>query len=281
MSSRAVLVTGAAGFIGSALVDGFAAAGWRAIGAGRVRPQSFTAEWRPYDLRWPALPDALFEGVDAIVHGAYAKGEYAVNVEAGSLLLAAARAHGIERVVFLSSLAAHEGALSVYGRQKLELQRRFAAAGALVVRPGLVLGDGSIFRTTCEYLRAHRFVPLIGGGEQPLQTVFVGDLVAAIVAAVGAGVKGIFTVAERDPVTYREFYREVGARLHVRPAFVPVPFAVADLAIRGAQALHVALPVDRENLLGLRAMAVDRVARLDPPSGPVPDYRGNIRLAIP
>ncbi len=277
---RGVLVTGGGGFIGSALLRGFDARGRRAIGCGPRRPAANRFEWRAYDLGWRQLPDQLFEGIGVLVHAAYAKRDYDRNV-AGTLLLCdrAARC-GVRRIVFLSSLAAHPDALSSYGKQKYELEKRLGALGVLVVRPGLVLGDGGLFGAMRAYLRGHRIVPLIDGGRQPLQTVYVEDLVDAICDAAGRDTTGTYTVAEEDPVAYREFYAALADRMRVRARFVAIPFWAADLAVRAAGAMRVALPVDRDNLLGLRAMRADHGPHLDPPGRRVGDYRDNLARAF-
>ena len=276
---RGVLVTGGAGFIGRELLRGFAARGWRAIGCGRRAAPSGDGAWRWYDLTSPSLPDALFDGVDVLVHAAYAKEDYGANVTGSRLLLERASCHGVGHVVFLSSLAAHPRALSQYGKQKYELERAFDAHGALVIRPGLVIGGGGTFGAISAYLRTHRFVPLVDGGSQPLQTVFVDDLVDALCSATQRGDRGIYTVAERVPVPYRTFYDELARRMRTRIAYLSLPFWVADLAVRTAGRMGVTLPIDRDNLLGLRAMQSDVGRRLDPSDRPVGDYRENLARA--
>jgi nucleoside-diphosphate-sugar epimerase len=277
-----ILVTGAGGFIGSALMRAFSAKGWRTIGASRTRPPT-EAEWRPYDLAWTSLPPEFLEGVDAIVHAAMVKQSadsqsYEVNVAAGKLLLAQAQNRGVTRVAFLSSLAGHDGALSQYGKHKYVLERHFAERGALALRPGLVLGDGGLFASMRDYLRDHRNVPLIGGGGQPLQTIHVDDLTETVTIAIDRDLRGTYTAAETEPVTYRRFYEELCARMGVKPRFVPVPFWAARAAIATGERLRLALPVDRDNLLGLQAMRPDHGPRV---TGAVTrDYRANIEKAL-
>ncbi len=273
---KTVLITGASGFIGSALVRAFSAKGWRVVGAGRTQPPKLPdgVEWRTYDLAWTSLPDDFLEGVDAIVHGAMMKQSaddrsFDINVAAGKMLLDRAHQRDITRVAFLSSLAAHEGALSQYGKQKYVLERHFDQRGALVVRPGLVLGNGGLFASMRDYLRSHRYVPLFGGGKQPLQTIYIDDLTAIVAEAVDRDLRGTFTAAEDEPVSYRLFYEELGSRIHARVFFVTLPFWVADAMIAAARLVHVALPIDRDNLLGLRAMQIDGGRRI----APVTNYR--------
>lgn len=284
---RSLLVTGANGFIGSAFAAHAAANGWRVVGAGRRRPAELpeTMAWRAYDLTWPSLPPDLLDGIDAIVHAANARhgvsrDDFAINVKGSTLLSDAARDRGVERFAFLSSLAAHEDALSEYGKQKYAIQQLVEERGGLVIRPGLVLGSGGAFGAACEYLRGHRFVPLFAGGAQPLQTIYVGDLVEAIRLALEGGVRGTFTAAEAEPVRYRTFYETLCERLGTHVVFVPVPFFAAEMAIGAAAALRVPLPIDRDSLLGLRAMRADNGPRLPVAGLSQRGFKENIDLAL-
>jgi nucleoside-diphosphate-sugar epimerase len=227
----------------------------------------------------------LFTDVDAIVHCAFIRrpernDSEDVNVRGSILLAESARERGVEQFVFLSSLAAHSGALSRYGKEKFALERRFESDGSLVIRPGLVLGAGGIFGAMTAYLRTHRFVPLVDGGQQPLQTVHVDDLVAAIDRGLESRLTGTFTVAESSHVPYVAFYRELSAALGSQTAFVRVPSIVLVAGIKTALLLRIPIPIDLDNVLGLKAMHEDSGRRLSDPLHPIRDYKRNIEKAI-
>ena len=268
---QTLVLTGATGFIGSALLERFLERGWTVVALSRTSPANPHAgvRWEPYDLRGE-VPRGVFEGASAFVHAAYVDardGPSDVNVTAGQKLANAAHAAGVPCCVFLSSLAAGPEALSAYGMQKFAVERFFSAAGDAVVRPGLVLGNGGLFARMRDHLRKSPVVPLIGGGNQPMQTVHIGDLTEGVLKIVELGLPGTFTIAQPEPVAYGRFYRDLGAALGVTVRFIPVPFWLACAAVSVAGRLHLRLPIGRDNLLGLKAMqrrgsAAD-LARLD------------------
>jgi dTDP-L-rhamnose 4-epimerase len=123
-----VLVTGAAGFIGSHIAEIMQAAGHDVRGLDSLspavhngRPGHVTGDLVVGDVRDPATVDAALAGVDAVCHQAAMVGlgvdlsdlpVYAdVNVTGTAVLLEAMGRHGIPRLVFASSMVVYgEGA---------------------------------------------------------------------------------------------------------------------------------------------------------------------------
>ena len=132
----------------------------------------------------------------------------------------------------------------------------------LVVRPGTILakGGGGIFGLMRDLMQKLHVVPLFGGGEQPLQTVYVDDVCEAIARAIERGVTGAINVAEPAPLSFREVLRMTAARAGVRCVFVPLPFGPMLAAVRTMERLGLPTPLKSESLLGmkgLRAVPVD------------------------
>jgi NADH dehydrogenase len=272
-----VVVTGAAGFLGGHLCRAFLARGF-AVRALVRRPEAASLP-EGVEVARLALPDAIDDeslvGVDAVVHAAWdvrdtdaARAER-TNVEGTRRLLLAARAAGVPRFVFVSSVAASPDAPNAYGRTKAAAEELLDPTRDCVVRPGTVLarGGGGIFGLMRDLMRTVHVVPLFGGGRQPLQTVHVDDVCEAVVRVVERRVTGAVNVAEPDPLPFREVLRRTAARMGVRCAFVPLPLAPVLAVVRAAERLGLPTPLRSESLLGmagLRAVPVaDDLRRLD------------------
>lgn len=167
-----VLVTGAAGFLGGAIVARLRADGMRVRAFVRPGRAADADERVEGDLRDRAALDRAVAGVDSVVHagarvattGPWEEFE-ATNVGATTAIIAAATAAGVRRIVHVSSLSVYavpaDGAVitedsayddgggerGFYARSKLladQAAMAAIAAGApvTVVRPGLLYGPG-------------------------------------------------------------------------------------------------------------------------------------------
>lgn len=255
---KTLLLTGATGFIGSFLANHFAAKGWNVIALIRTVPQKTVEGVRfiQHDLE-TASSFELPESADLFVHAGYIKQEkgkdaFALNLRAAEVLLNATTT--VPNRIFLSSLSADENALSVYGRQKAAIEKRFLENNGTVIRAGLVIGDGGLFASMRTYLEKRKLIPLFGKGNQPVQSVFVSELATAIEKIAETNSKGRFVVATDRPVPYREFYKRLCAHLEVRPRFLRIPFWLAGMLISVAGFFGIKLPVTKDNLLGLKQM---------------------------
>jgi nucleoside-diphosphate-sugar epimerase len=245
-SALRVLVTGASGFVGAALVPALAGRGH---------------EVRVY-ARGEALPGAL-AGCDAVVHlanlahgGHGREALWRVNVEGTRALAEAAAAQGVRRLVYFSSVkaaAAQDGAPEDdYGASKRAAEHvldGFAALGRLepvVVRPPLVYGPGVKANFLALLGAIARGIPLpFAGLENRRSLVFVGNLCDAVGSFLEAPeVPGVpCTVSDGEPVAVADLCRRIGAALGRPARLFRVPRGML-AHVPGLRALTQSLEVD-------------------------------------
>lgn len=194
-----ILVTGATGFIGRALVRHFSEAGQEV----RVllRPSASSPRLPkgvPVEVAVASLNDArgvraALRGVRQAVHLASAAGYgrrgdlQATDVEGTRILADAAKDAGLERLLFLSHVGANRASAFPVHKAKGIAEEAIRKSGTpyTIVRSTVVFGAEDRF--TNELTAALRafplFFPLPGGGLTLLQPLWVEDLVTALLWA--------------------------------------------------------------------------------------------------
>jgi len=255
-------VTGGAGFIGSHVVDALVARGDEVhvvdnFATGRRENLNEAATLYELDIREPLA--GLFEEIqpELVVHLA-AQADVGTSVErplfdaevnvVGTLnVLEAARPHGAQ-LVFSSTGGAIYGEceraareederrpLSPYGTAKLAAEEYLATWNRLhgtrhvALRFANVYGprqlaklEGGVVAIFTDRLRAGEGVTIFGDGEQTRDYVYVGDVVAAVLAAVGRD-GGVFNVGTGTETSVNELFDGVRrvAGVESKPTHAP------------------------------------------------------------
>lgn len=238
-----VVVTGASGFIGTALIPRLVAAGHlprlimrRPPGAAPAPPVEVIAG----DLTSPATLRAAVAGADAVVHlgAATSAGRldpalaYRVNVGGATALIEACRAAGCRRVVVLSTQHVYLPRCGTYGRTKRIADALFAGSGldVTILRPSLVYGPGSrgVFVKLAGLVRRLPVIPVVGPGTWHLRPLYLDDLVALIVETLARpDVSGrTYDVGGAERITYNDFLAAICAALGRRCRRVHIPLAL-------------------------------------------------------
>lgn len=254
-----IAITGANGFIGGRLADYFLALGHEVLLLQRMQPEHIPAgaSYAAYDLNTPQDLPSL-KNVDALIHTAYmpfssSNGATEKNLK-GTLALYNLCIDQKIYFVFLSSMSAHQNALSEYGKHKFVLQQRLDHSKCLILRLGLVIGSKGLFSRLSKSLSKSPFMFLAGGGLQPIQPVYIDDVVEVIAESLSIKRTGIYTLAEARVYTMKELFLAIAEKAGKKPIFIDVPYWIIGAGISMVELLHLHFPVSKENLLGLKQL---------------------------
>ena len=273
-----VLVTGASGKLGRAVVKRLLHEGQRVRMFQRRAPGTVAANCEVVvgDLGDPEAVDRAVRGARVVIHaGAAVKGgvleHETATIKGTQHVLDACERHGVERLVYISSMsvvdwagsslgdpvtentplephAEHRGA---YTRCKLEAEKLVsarAAAGALhavILRPGQIFGHDFPLVTGAVARRVGGRWLVLGDGELPLPLVYIDDLVDAIVLAKDSSLSNgeVLQLVDTDSMTQNEVLSALGNEASVIRVGRPLVFLAGRLSEPVFRALNRPSPV--------------------------------------
>jgi uncharacterized protein YbjT (DUF2867 family) len=217
-----VLVTGAYGLIGSAVLARLHRDGHELVGTGRhvdtAQRQFPYARWVAADFRDLQSRQAwtkILSGIDAVVNcaGAFQQSLRddlaAVHITAPLALFAACQDLGIKRVVQVSAMGAGEQGASAFSKTKGHADARLAASALpwIILRPGVVLAPGVYGATAM--LRGLAGLPWrtpLIASDREVRIIGVEDVADTVAWALGPGlpVRGTFELLHPRSYTLRQ-----------------------------------------------------------------------------
>lgn len=275
--TKTIAVTGATGFVGSTLLNAAAVEGVsvRAL-TRRPQPDRPGVTWIEGALDQPESLSRLVEGSDAVIHvagvvnAATHEGFELGNIRGTGAILAAAKAVGVKRIVHVSSLAAREPQLSVYGWSKAGAEDAVRTSGLdwTMVRPPAIYGPGDMEMLDIFKMAKTGIILMPPAGH--LSIIHAGDLAQLLLAltAANAPVGQIYEVddGQTGGWTHIDFAKAVADAVSRRALVLSTPRPVLkvgsaiDRLLRGDKAK---LTADRVNYFCHPDWRVDPPARPD------------------
>jgi uncharacterized protein (TIGR01777 family) len=262
-----VLVTGASGFIGSALCDALLARGDTVVGLSRdpqrARGTNPSVVWHAWEPTLERPPAAAFEGVDGAINLEGEKINQRWTDDAKRRIMESRRTGTRNLIAAIAGLErkpralVNQSAIGFYGDRgeamvdesaepgegyDAEVVREWEAAAReaeavgvrlVVVRTGHVLDPrGGLLGELLTPFKLGVGGP-IAGGRQYMSWIHIDDEVGILLWALdNEKVSGTINSTAPNPVTNRKFSQAIGRALG-RPAVMPVPGFILDLKFGG------------------------------------------------
>jgi NADH dehydrogenase len=248
------------------------------------------------NVRYPESVLAACEDADAVInlvgllHEGGRQSFDAVHVFGARAAAQAAAESGASRLIHVSAIGAASDAAAEYARTKAagEAEVRQAFGAATILRPSVIFGpEDRFFNLFASLARFSPVLPLIGGGETRFQPVFVGDVAAAVVAALDdpSSQSATFELGGPEIVSFRQVLEFILNAIERQRLLVPVPFGFVRLKALFLQMLpNPLLTVDQVRMLEVDNIVADGARTLSDLGiaaqaieGIVPDYLERFR----
>jgi len=243
MAGRRVLVTGATGFVGRALVPALRSAGYDVVAASR-RPVKTAdgglgVEWRQCDLLRPESLAAAFAGVKVVFYLVHSMG--GGRADYGDLERRSARAFadaaakaGLDRIVYLGG-PAPLGHASEHLRSRLAVGEilRAGPVQAVELRASMVIGTGSAsWQIVRDLALRLPFMVLPRWLKSRTRPIGLDDVVIALVAAAALPLKesAWFDIPGPEILSGRQILERIAALRGRRILAVEVPLLTPQLS---------------------------------------------------
>lgn len=257
------LVTGASGFIGSALCDALLARGDEVVGLTRdptkARGTNPTVTWHAWEPTLERPPAEAFEGVDGVVNLLGEKIDQRWTDDSKRRIMESRRtgthnlAQAIAALERKPKVLVNQSAIGFYGdrgeawvdessdpgegydsevvREWEKAAREVESTGIrlVIVRTGHVLDpSGGLLKELLTPFKLGVGGP-IAGGDQYMSWIHIDDEIGILLWALDSEkVSGVVNSTAPNPATNRDFSKAIG-RAVGRPAVVPVPGFALDL----------------------------------------------------
>jgi uncharacterized protein YbjT (DUF2867 family) len=238
-----ILLTGATGTVGSALLRRLTADGQpvralvrdqRGLGDQRVRVQIALG-----DLANPPSFRNALRGVDTVVHLAASIRDQPhasieeLNAVATLRLVRAAERAGVRRFVFFSALNARHHSRTRFFRAKALAEDAVEASAmeTTVFHPSIIYTPGDPWLTLLDRLSRLPAVPVSGSGRAVFEPVWAEDVAEAVMHALSNGTSSSFELAGPELLSYDDIVRVAlrSSRRRRRLLHVPLPIVRASL----------------------------------------------------
>lgn len=233
---RKCIISGTSGFVGSHIKNYFIKNEWEVyelkhtVQNGNLNDRHLI----PYSLG-DKIDSKIFSDLEVFIHCAYDFRQrrwediFNVNITGSINLLRAAKSAGVQKIIFISSIAAFDNCKSMYGRAKLEIEKEALKTGVVIIRPGLVYGQnpGGMFGALNKATSLLPVIPVIGSGNDLMFLIHIEDLCKLVYKFSIGEIKNSLNpmvAAHEEGKTFRDVLDTLLNSKNKKALYIPIPY---------------------------------------------------------
>ena len=271
---RKCIISGTSGFVGSQIKSYFMKNDWEVYEL-KHTVQNGNASNKyliPYSLG-DKIDSKIFNGIEVLIHCAYDfkqskwKDIFNVNVTGSTNLLRAAKFAGVQKIIFISSIAAFDNCKSMYGQAKLEIEKEALKLGVIVIRPGLIYSEnpGGMFGALDKATSLLPVIPTIGSGNNIMFLIHIEDLCKLVYKFSTSEIKSPsnpIIAAHGQGKTFRNILDILLSSKNKKALYIPIPYNLVLIMLKVSEGLGLKIRFRSDNLISM--MNYDPNPRFDP-----------------
>lgn len=227
---KTILITGASGFIAKSLAKVLKENQHKIIGISRNAQviEDFDQVYYGF-LGEPLVNVFQNEKIDAMVHCANFIGndDYNINLTGTKLWAQQAQENNVQMQIFLSSVSACADAVSSYGKSKYEIEKWFVTNNQIVLRLGLVIGNGGLFGEMISMVKKLPVLPLLDNGKTLTYFTGIATLTNIVKDTIEMGKidkRGVvWNIQQSTPLKLKTVMVKIKRQLNRCCIFMPIP----------------------------------------------------------
>jgi len=191
------------------------------------------------DVTQPESLATVLDGIDTayyLIHSMGSGGDFEhQDRDAARNFAIAAKAAGVQRIIYLGGLGSEDESLSKHLRSRHEVGNVLRESGAQVIefRASIIIGSGSLsfelIRALVQKLPVMICPKWVSTAAQPIA---IEDVLAYLIAALDhkPGDSRVYEIGGPDQVSYGDLMREYARQRGLKRLMIPVPFLSARLS---------------------------------------------------
>lgn len=253
-----IFISGINGFLGSSLKKNLEGFGHVVLGS--IRNKTNTSQYKTCENSisiieiGKSFDESCLKNIDLLIHAFhdFSKNSFNRNIDTTLKIFKIAKAFGTKKQIFISSYSSHPNATNEYGKIKWHLEQIFQKENQIVLKPGLVIGNGGMFLRMLKNIKRSPVIPLLDGGLTEVPVLSLNDFLKSVNKIIDNDLSGCFNLHDNNIISMKEFIVTIKKVLKQKKVIVPIPFCFAYYFLLFIDKIGIPFPISVSSLIAYR-----------------------------